>query len=604
LRGATVRPAGHKENIISWKRRAFVAGGIAGARFAVKAFEPSLMKRSALDQGLISGGSFLTGFVSGAATSVVVSVVPFLRGGLIVRAVGTAATAAASIRAASDDGGDASEGAAWTEIGAEVISAAALPAVGSRPDKGNGSLSRFVTVVAVGSSAAFETAELLDARQDRADAKYLATAVGVGVGANAAVFAIAGTVVGIGKAAYRFVPGPRPARALAGAIGMAAAAIGVKVGAKAALRRVIGRLAAGNRATEIAYATPPQLASVSGSRFSLVPYESLGLQGRRLVSEVTTAADIEDVMGEAPRAEPVRAYVGVGSAADENDRVELAIQELRRAGGFDRSVIIAACPAGTGYVNYIAAEAAELMARGDVAIVAVQFGEVPSIFSINRLGDAARLYEKLISRLREEVDALGRDIRLAAYGESLGSIASQLGVAKASEGHDGLIVDDALWVGTPVGSPLFVELTANGVPVFDHPDDYRKYLADGNAVPDVFFLNHDNDPVTKFTGEVAYRQPAWLATSDRGRGIDPAQRWLPGISFWQVLFDTKNAATVIPGDFLSTGHDYRADLATFVRAAYGFDDVSDDQMAAIEQRLRDSEVARAKAIAEGKVQTA
>ena len=78
-------------------------------------------------------------------------------------------------------------------------------------------------------------------------------------------------------------------------------------------------------------------------------------------------------------------------------------------------------------------------------------------------------------------------------------------------------------------------------------------------------------------------------------------RWLPGISFWQLLIDTKNAATVIPGEFFSTGHDYRADLAEFVRAAYRFDDVSPAQMEAIEARLRRSEITRAERIAEGRI---
>ena len=75
---------------------------------------------------------------------------------------------------------------------------------------------------------------------------------------------------------------------------------------------------------------------------------------------------------------------------------------------------------------------------------------------------------------------------------------------------------------------------------------------------------------------------------------------MPGVTFWQTLIDTKNAATVVPGEFKSTGHDYRADLAEFIRAAYGFDDVSGDQMERIEARLRNSEIVRADKISEGK----
>jgi uncharacterized membrane protein len=375
---------------------------------------------------------------------------------------------------------------------------------------------------------------------------------------------------------------------------------GAKVGTKA----LLGKIASGNRSTEISYAELPDSTTVSGGRYSLAAFDTLGLQGRRLVSEYTHVEDIEDLMGEPIRAVPVRAYVGLGSADTEDERIELAIQELRRAGGFERSLIIAASPAGTGYVNYIAIEAAELMARGDVATVAVQYGEVPSMLSITKVGEAARLYAKLVRRLREEVESVGRPIRIAAYGESLGSITCQIGVLQASEDRDGLIVDHALWVGTPQGSQLFAELTASGVPVFDQFLDVEAYLAAGNEPPRILLLNHDNDPVTKFTPTLAYRMPDWLKTTTRGRNMDPHQRWLPGIAFWQALIDTKNAATVVPGEFFSTGHDYRADLAEFIRLAYGFSDVSAEQMEAIEARLRRSEIARAERIAVGRVQSA
>ena len=241
------------------------------------------------------------------------------------------------------------------------------------------------------------------------------------------------------------------------------------------------------------------------------------------------------------------------------------------------------------------------MARGDVAVVAVQYGDVPSMLSVNKVPEAGELYAKVVSRLRQEIDSLDRDIRLLAYGESLGAITCQRGVLEASTSSDDLIVDGALWVGTPWGSQLFAELTEAGTPVFDHFDDVVARRSDGLPDPDVWLLNHDNDPVAHSDPSILWRMPDWLSTFERGRNMDPNQRWLPGVSFWQALVDTKNAATVIPGEFFSTGHDYRADLAEFIRAAYGFDDVSEAQMEAIEKRLRASEVARAGRIAEGKV---
>jgi len=58
----------------------------------------------------------------------------------------------------------------------------------------------------------------------------------------------------------------------------------------------------------------------------------------------------------------------------------------------------------------------------------------------------------------------------------------------------------------------------------------------------------------------------------------------------------KNAANVIPGQFEARGHDYRADLARFVREVYGLK-ASDDQLATVEAgsaRLRDGAQAPAR----------
>ena len=584
------------------KSSAHLAGVITGIRFASKSLEPSLMPRSAIDQGLVMGGSFLTGFVVGVSAGRAVSFVPLPGSSTAIRAVGVAAAAGRSAHLlGTEDDADVppqDEGEAWAEAGSEVISALALSGVGSKKQP---PIMSTATLAAVAASTAVEAKVALDRRPDNPDPQYLATATGVAVGLNAVVVGLA-AVVGFGARAIGRKSSERtPIRFLvtgAAAVGIVAV---LGLAAKTAIGRVFAKIAAGNRSTEISYATPPEASSMSGSQYSLAPYEGLGLQGRRLVSEYTRAADIESVMGEAPRAEPVRVYVGLGTAADEDERVEIAIQELRRAGGFDRSLIIAASPAGTGYVNYIAAEAAELMARGDVATVAVQYGELPSMLSIGKVGDAARIYAKVVSRLREELATTGRTARLAAYGESLGAITCQMGVLSASSSLDDLVVDDALWVGTPQGSELFVALTEAGVPVFDQFDGVEAHRAAGNDDPAVFFLNHDNDPVTKFNPKIALEMPDWINESRTGRNMQPHQRWMPGISFWQTLIDTKNAATVVPGEFFSTGHDYRADLAEFVRAAYGFDDVSEEQMERIEERLRSSEVIRADRIAEGRV---
>lgn len=586
------------------RSKAALTGVITGVRFATKSLEPSLMRRSAIDQGLIMGGSFLTGFIVGSATGTAVNVLPLPGSGSAVRAIGVAATTARSAQQLSEDGTPhpppIDEREAWAETGAEVLAAMALAGVGSKhtaPVVGVSAGGAFVTATAIEAKAA------IDRRQDTPDPKYLAIATGVAAALNGVVAALVGGVLAGALLPRRFFHSSA-AKFLASSGGLAVTIAGLFALGRIGVKKALGKIAAGNRATEIEYAEPPDVPTVSGSEYSLAAYETLGLQGRRLVSEVTPVAAIGEIMGTPALKAPVRVYVGLGTAQSEDARVETAIQELRRAGGFERSLIVAASPAGTGYVNYITAEATELMALGDVATVAVQYGEVPSMLSITKVGDAARLYAKVVTRLREEIDETGRDIRLAAYGESLGSITCQIGVLEASASVDDLIVDHALWVGTPQGSKLFAALVERGVPVFDHFDGVEARRASGLADPSVFLLNHDNDPVTKFTPTLAYEMPDWLKTLERGRNVEPNQRWLPGVAFWQALIDTKNAATVIPGEFFSTGHDYRADLAEFVRAAYDFESVDDSQVERIEARLRASEITRAERIAMGKVQRA
>ena len=53
----------------------------------------------------------------------------------------------------------------------------------------------------------------------------------------------------------------------------------------------------------------------------------------------------------------------------------------------------------------------------------------------------------------------------------------------------------------------------------------------------------------------------------------------------------KNAANVVPGQFEAKGHDYRADLARFVREVYDLE-ATDEQLAAVEQALRAAELER------------
>jgi uncharacterized membrane protein len=106
-----------------------------------------------------------------------------------------------------------------------------------------------------------------------------------------------------------------------------------------------------------------------------------------------------------------------------------------------------------------------------------------------------------------------------------------------------------------------------------------------------FILSHDNDPIAALNLPLAVKKPAWMG-KERGRNVPSDARWVPFITFFQTAIDAANAMVNVPGDFRSFGHDYRADMASFVRAAFDFD-ATDEQLANVDEMLRRLEVERA-----------
>jgi hypothetical protein len=105
-------------------------------------------------------------------------------------------------------------------------------------------------------------------------------------------------------------------------------------------------------------------------------------------------------------------------------------------------------------------------------------------------------------------------------------------------------------------------------------------------------VSHDNDPIAVLGPDLLVQRPPWLADSQRGRGVPHTMRWQPVGTFIQTGMDAMNAMLLTPGEFASFGHDYRADMAAFVRDAYGLPEASDEQLDRIEQVLRSLEFER------------
>ena len=373
-----------------------------------------------------------------------------------------------------------------------------------------------------------------------------------------------------------------------------ATAVGVFQAAKSEAQ---SRLEGGGRAIEAGFASPPVLETVSGGPGSLVDFATVGREGARFLGSSVPSAVVEQVMG-SPLAMPgVRVFVGYDSAGTPEERVALALAELRRTGAYDRSTLLIGAPAGSGYANPTPVDILEILLHGDTAAVAVGYGLLPSFLSLDRVELASRTQSLLLEGIAADLDGRAHRPRVLLYGESLGARVQQAAIPEGSRDLDRLGVSAALWVGTPGGpeSVAFHAATAGESITIDRPEQIPDVLPDPR--PRVWFLEHDGDPVVRFEPTVAYRRPPWLAARPRGRNVPEGMMWTPGITWAQVMVDTLFATHITPGNFDSRGHDYRADLGGVVPAAY---DLSVDPGTAerLERALRQLEVERARRVGE------
>jgi uncharacterized membrane protein len=231
----------------------------------------------------------------------------------------------------------------------------------------------------------------------------------------------------------------------------------------------------------------PESSSVSGSRASFVAWDTLGRMGRDFVATATSADELAMFHGaDAELADPVRVYVGVRSADSAEQRAELAVRELERAGGFDRKVLAVWVPTGTGWMIPKAAASLEQLHRGDTAIVAIQYSFLPSLLAVfldaglaNEAG--LTLFDAVHTRWSQL--PLDRRPKLVLFGKSLGTSGVEapfVGVdASSSVANLVARTDGALIAGAKESNPIHSQLARERdpgspfwQPIFDGGDLY------------------------------------------------------------------------------------------------------------------------------------
>ncbi|HEX6219628.1 MAG TPA: alpha/beta-hydrolase family protein [Acidimicrobiia bacterium] len=295
----------------------------------------------------------------------------------------------------------------------------------------------------------------------------------------------------------------------------------------------------------------PSLSTQAGGPGSLISWDGIGLQGREFVASARTRAELERFSGR-PGRDPIRVYVGIGSAETVSDRARLAVDELERAGGFDRAALVMITPTGTGWVDPYAIDPLEFIFNGDTAAIAVQYSHLPSWVMLLGNQDLAidsswALFEEVTQRMTE-IDEDERP-RLFLYGESLGSFAQEAIFTDLDEVREQ--TDGALWVGPSrtnrlwqklmaersEDSPIWRPVVGDGMAVRFGPDGETLASVEGPwKTPRVAYLQHASDPITWLSTDLILQRPEWL---DPPRGLD-VSKWMPyvpGVTFLQVLVD-------------------------------------------------------------------
>jgi uncharacterized membrane protein len=310
----------------------------------------------------------------------------------------------------------------------------------------------------------------------------------------------------------------------------------------------------------------PTAPGKTGSAASLVRWDELGRAGREFVASGPSGAQIGAFTGR-PAREPVRVYVGLRGGETAQDRAKLALAELKRQGGFERSVLIVITPTGTGWIDPSAMDAVEYLHDGDVASVAVQYSYLNSPLSLLfqpefGAASARALFEEIYGYWTTLPK--GARPRLFLHGLSLGAMNSE----KSAELFEiiGDPIDGALWSGPPFESRIWRSITANrneGSPAWlpqFHDSRFVRFMnQDGSTVPAntpwgpmrVVYLQYASDPIVLFAYSDAYQRPAWM-NAPRARDVSPELRWYPIITMLQLALDM----SVATGTPIGYGHVY------------------------------------------------
>lgn len=309
----------------------------------------------------------------------------------------------------------------------------------------------------------------------------------------------------------------------------------------------------------------PGRAAACGGPDSLVPWESIGRLGKQFINNGPSRESIQALTGR-DAMQPIRVYVGMRSRPTIRERAKLAVEELIRDGGFERSVLIVATPTGTGWLDEGAVDPIEYLHDGDTAIVCTQYSYLPSWMTILVDPERSRRSARaLFEEVYQHWTTLPKDSRpkLYLHGLSLGSLGAEASADLLTVFEDpiqgglfsGPPFPSRQWAdivrarneGTPVWMPTFRDQT---IVRFTAQQNHLQSDKRWGPIRNVY-IQYASDPMIWFSPDLLFHRPPWL-DHPRGPDVSPELRWYPIITFLQTAFDLP-LATSVP---IGYGHNY------------------------------------------------
>jgi uncharacterized membrane protein len=308
----------------------------------------------------------------------------------------------------------------------------------------------------------------------------------------------------------------------------------------------------------------------SGGPGSLVPWNSLGWQGRNFIGKGPSVSDIEKFTPR-PAVEPIRVYSGLASAADAESRAALAVGDLKRTGGFQRKNLLVVTTTGSGWVDPALVDTFEYLSSGDCATVAIQYSYLPSWISYlvdqSKALAAGRALFDSVYGVWAKLPPDHRP-RLFVAGESLGSFGGE--AAFTGENDMANRTDGTLFAGPPNFNTLFREFSDHRgagspevQPVYQDGRIVRFTNDPTTGIPPkgqpwegsrILYLMHPSDPIVWWSPHLIFSEPDWIGEPP-GKDVLKTMFWMPFITFWQVTADLPFSTGVPDGH----GHRYSSE---------------------------------------------